>query len=125
MEVFQSQDHTVYPEAGVKHKYYGVCYAIIWYTNRPVKITQYYYVTMLYYMYVGAATSDYRYGTGAIHFGRFYCSGNEPNLTSCSYSVAPSYCTHNHDVGVICRGTIIIWNLVCAKIIFQFSVYLQ
>ena len=60
-------------------------------------------------MYVGAATLNYHDGSGVIHFGRFYCSGNEPNLTSCSHGVAPSYCTHNDDAGVICRGTIILF----------------
>ena len=58
-------------------------------------------------MYVGATAADYRYGSGVIHFGRFYCDGNESNLTSCSHAVAQMYCTHGDDVGVICRGTVI------------------
>ena len=55
--------------------------------------------------YIGAITSDYRFGSGAIHFSTFHCSGNEQNLTSCSHSVASTSCTHADDVGVFCRGT--------------------
>ena len=58
-------------------------------------------------MLVGAVASNYRYGAGQIHFSDFYCSGNEPNITSCPYANASTYCTHANDVGVTCRGMFI------------------
>ena len=51
---------------------------------------------------------NYPYGVGAIHFSNFICNGNEENLTSCLYSPAPSYCSHSSDVGVICRGNMLL-----------------
>lgn len=57
--------------------------------------------------YAGAIATRNHYGTGAIHYSDFDCSGNEQNLTSCSYSLANSYCSHSSDVGVICRGKVV------------------
>ena len=61
---------------------------------------------IMYVYYVGAIATENHYGTGAIHYSNFHCSGNEQNLTSCSYSSAYSYCSHSNDVGVICRGIV-------------------
>lgn len=54
---------------------------------------------------VGADVSvNFPYATGVIHFSSFRCTGNELNLTSCSYSLPQYYCSHSYDSGVVCRG---------------------
>ena len=56
---------------------------------------------------IGADISDYRYGTGVIHYRDFYCNGNEPNITTCSHSLAGTACSHTSDVGVFCLGIMV------------------
>ena len=67
---------------------------------------------MLYAIWtnLGAVYSNnFRYGTSAVHFNRFHCSGSEVNLTSCPQTEnVASTCTHRTDVGVICRGITIV-----------------
>ena len=40
---------------------------------------------------------------GPIHMDRVACSGKEPLLVNCSYSMNHD-CTHAKDIGVVCPG---------------------
>ena len=42
-------------------------------------------------------------GVGPVHFSRFYCSGNENNLLSCTYHTY-SLCSYSYHAGVKCEG---------------------
>ena len=44
-------------------------------------------------------------GSGQFHNARFYCSGSEANLLSCSYSTYSCY--YSYGAGVQCEGTCI------------------
>ncbi len=50
------------------------------------------------YAYYGA-------GSGLIALSNLGCSGEEPNLLSCSHSgIGVHYCSHSEDAGVRCSG---------------------
>ena len=54
-----------------------------------------------------AAVDRFGIGTGPIYLNGLNCSGNETRITDCQ-GLNPgslTFCTHQHDAGVICSGT--------------------
>ena len=66
-----------------------------------------------YLMCVGAIPVTNGYfgkGTGPVHMTGVGCTGNEESLTQCSYvnGIGTTNCYHAKDVGVMCKGTLIL-----------------
>ena len=53
-------------------------------------------------------------GIGPIYNMNSFCTGTEPNLVNCSRPMpAPSFCSTQRDVGVVCRGKNLLYNQIC------------
>ena len=55
--------------------------------------------------YLGAITSRaFGKGVGPAHYFRFYCSGSESDLFSCTYGYFTYSCSYSYHAAVICEG---------------------
>ena len=74
---------------------------------------------------VGAITvtsASFGQGVGPIWLDNVNCNGSEPDIDSCSHNAWGSHnCSHHKDVGVICRGKLILYmhKIMCIAIHFQ------
>ena len=56
--------------------------------------------------FTGAApVTTFGKGVGPVHFPRFYCSGSEIKLLSCTYYTYSS-CSYSYHAGVKCEGNV-------------------
>lgn len=60
-------------------------------------------LTVCMFVCIGATALSgayYGIGTGPIHMDDVICTGDEQNLTSCSFTSNEMFCTHANDAGV-------------------------